>query len=236
MKRLLLLLCLAAMSAVRAEMLVGVQLYDMFKTEAVSVMTAEEYRELKEQLAEEKAVFGAAVRKVQADWNERYKAAVKAGDKDFPKYPSKPFVWVRTCKVKNFTTQKAADEWLAKQSARVNAEMAARANAATQAAKAAKGSVTSGYSGRDDKKNRRRQDKAQMDSAVREKLAEEVELQMATLLKYNRPVPRHFIVDPVAGAEKTLSKQMAAQEAALKAYRERRAAAEAAEAEAKAAE
>ena len=68
--------------------------------------------------------------------------------------------------------------------------------------------------------------------ALKEKLGEEVELQMMALLKYNRPVPRHFIVDPLAGTTtasgtSTIGKKIAKQEAALKAYEQRKAEAEA---------
>ena len=55
---------------------------------------------------------------------------------------------------------------------------------------------------------------------------------MMALLKYNRPVPRHFIVDPLAGTStasgsSTLAKKIAKQEEALKAYEQRKAVAEA---------
>ncbi len=224
-------LCCAALAA-RAEMLVGVQLYDMYKVEAVSVMTSEEFRELKTFLAEEKAVFNKALSAVKRDWVKQYTEARRNGDKDFPKFPTKPFVWPRTCKAKNFTTREAADEWLAKQKARVDAWMAAEAGARKEAQKAAKGAMTKGYSSRDDKKERRHAERDQMDEAVREKLGETVELKMAELLKYNRPVPRHFIIDPMQGTSeaKTMGKQVERQEAAWKRYLENKAKAEAAEA------
>ncbi len=222
-------LCLTFICAclAQAQMTVGVQLFDMYKTEDVYLMTPEEFRELKADIAEEKAVFNRVLSTVKKDWDKQYADARKAGDKLFPKYPTKPFVWVRTVKAKNFSTKKAADEWYAKQKARVNADMTAKAAAIKAATKAAKGSMTAGYKDRDDKKAREKADKIALQDAVKEKLAETVELEMANLLKYNRPVPRHFIVDPIAGAEKTLGKQIAAQEKAIEEYKARKAAAEA---------
>ncbi len=232
MKRLLCALFVGvfALSAM-AQSFVGVQLFDMYKTEEVYLMTSAEFRELQADLREEKSVFNRAVSIVKKDWDKQYAAARKAGDKLFPKYPTKAFVWVRSVKSKNFSNKKSADEWYAKQKGRVNAKMAEQAAAIVAANKAAKGGATAGYSSKEDKKAREKADKKALEEAVKEKLAEEVELQMANLLKYNRPVPRHFIVDPVAGAEKTLAKQIAKQEEALKAYKERKAAAEAATAE-----
>ncbi len=216
---------------VQAQMTIGVQLFDMYKTEEVYLMSSEEFRELKAELAEEKAVFNRVVSKVKKDWDKQYAAARKSGDKMFPKYPTKPFVWVRSMKSKNFSTKKSADEWYAKQKARVNAQMAAKAAAIKEATKAAKGSMTAGYASREDKKAREKADKLALQEAVKEKLAETIELEMASMLKYNRPVPRHFIVDPIAGAEKTLGKQVAAQEKAIEEYKARKAAAEAEAAE-----
>ncbi len=228
MRKMALLMAVAVAAVAQAQQMVGVRLYDMFKTENVLVLTSDEFRQLKADLAEEKRVFSKALNNVKREWTKRVTEARKAGDKDFPKYPTKQFVWVRTCKTKNFTTKAAADEWYAKQKARVDGEMAVKAAAMTAAAKAAKGGMTAGYGSRDERKERQKAERKQMETAVMEKLGEEVELQMALLLKYNRPVPRHFIVDPVAGAEKNLSKQILKQEEALKAYQERKAAAEAA--------
>lgn len=232
MRALLLIAALCGALVARAEMLVGVQLFDMYKVEAVSIMTSEEFRELKAFLAEEKSVFNKAYQAVQKDWVKQYAEARRNGDKDFPKFPTKPFIWLRTCKAKNFTTRKAADEWYAKQKARVDAWMSAEAGARKAAAKAAKGAITKGYSSRDDKKERRHADRDQMAEAVKEKLGELVELKMAELLKYNRPVLRHFIIDPLEGTAeaKNMGKQVARQEAAWKRYLETKAKAEAAEA------
>lgn len=234
MKRLLatIVICCAFLSA-RAEMLVGVQLYDMYKVEAVSVMTSEEFRELRGFLAEEKRVFNKAYAAVRQEWTKQYTEARRNGDKDFPKFPTKQFIWPRTCKAKNFATREAADEWLAKQKERVNAWMAAEAGARKEAEKAAKGAITRGYASRDDKKARRHADRDQMEAAVKEKLGEFVELKMAELLKYNRPVPRHFIIDPMQGTSeaKTIGKKVERQEAAWKKYLENKAKAEAASAE-----
>lgn len=232
MRALLLMAALCGAFAARAEMLVGVQLYDMYKVEAVSVMTPEEFRELKGFLAEEKAVFGKALAAVRQDWTKQYNEARRNGDKDFPKFPTKPFVWPRTCKAKNFTTREAADAWLAKQKARVDAWMASEAGAQKKAAKAALSAATKGYADRDDKKERRHAERDQMAAAVKEKLGEVVELKMAEMLKYNRPVPRHFIIDPNQGTSeaKTMGKQVERQEAAWKKYLETKAKAEAAEA------
>ncbi len=229
MKRVIICLSLILCAWVaRAQMTIGVQLYDMFKTEMVFLMTPEEFRELKAEIAEEKAIFNRVVSKVKKDWDKQYAAARKAGDKLFPRYPTKPFIWVRSVKSKNFSTRKAAEEWYAKQKARVDAAMAARAAAIKEATKASKGAITAGYQSRDDKKAREKADKLALQEAVKEKLGEQIMLEMSALLKYNRPIPIHFIVDPVAGAEKTLGKQIAAQEQALEEYRARKAEAEAA--------
>ncbi len=228
MKRVLFCIALTLCAwGARAQMTVGVQLFDMFKTEEVYLMTPEEFRELKAELAEEKAVFNRAVSVVKKDWDKQYAAARKSGDKLFPKYPTKAFVWVRTVKSKNFSTKKSADEWYAKQKARVNGVMAAKAAAIKEATKSAKGAITAGYSSREDKKAREKADKLALQEAVKEKLVEAIMLEMSNLLKYNRPIPKHFIVDPVAGAEKNLGKQIEAQEKALEEYKARKAAAEA---------
>ncbi len=229
---LLFAVCVAACLA-RAEMVVGVQLFDMYKVEAVSVMTTEEFRALKADLNEEKRVFNKAFQTVKADWTKQYNEARRAGDKDFPKFPTRAFIWPRTAKTRNFSTREAANEWLAKQQARIDGEMAAAAGAREKAAKASKSSVTAGYKSRDDRKARRQAEKAELEAALKEKLGEAVEVQMASMLKYNRPVPRHFIVDPLsgtttAGGTSQVGKQIAKQEAALKAYEARKAAAEAA--------
>ncbi len=223
----LLIGCLAPL--LRAEQLVGVQLFDMYKVEAVSIMTPEEFRELKAFIQEESRVFNKAYGAIRKDWEKQYKDAVRAGDKDFPKFPSKPFVWVRSCKSKNFSSREAAEAWLAKQKGRVDAWMAAEAGKQKAAQKAAKGAMTKGYSGRDDKKARRHAERDQMNAAVKEKLGEMIEFKMAELLKYNRPVPRHFIVDPMQGTSeaKNMGKRIERQEAAWKRYLENKAKAEA---------
>lgn len=209
---------------------VGVQLYDMYRTEAVYLMTSEEVRALKADLSEEKRVFNKAFSTVKRQWTKDQTAALKAGNKDFPKFPTKTFIWVRTAKFKNFSTDAAANEWYAKQQGRVNADMSAKAAAAMAAIKAAKGSVTAGYKDRDDKKARRHADKVEMTEAAKEKISELIEIEMAALLKYNRPVPKHFIYDPVAGADKNVQKDIDKQEEALKQYQKRKAEAEAGEA------
>ena len=233
MKALLFLAAACAALTARAETYVGVRLFDMYKVEAVSVMTTEDFRELRAELAEEKRVFNKALQTVKRDWTKQYNEARKAGDKDFPKYPTKAFIWPRSVKTRNLPTKEAADEWLAKQQARVDADHAALAAAQSAAAKSSKGSATAGYKDRDDKKARRQAEKAQLDEALKEKLGEAVELQMMALLKYNRPVPRHYVVDPIAGATtasglSAIGKKIAQQEEALKAYKQRKAEAEAA--------
>lgn len=231
-RALLLALALGAAALAPAQMRVGVQLFDMYKVERASVMTTEELRELQAEIREEQSVFRRAFAAVKRDWDKQYAEARKAGDKDFPKFPTKAFIWPRSVKTRNFSTQKAADEWLAKQQARIDAEMAALAGARARQAKASSAAATAGYKSRDDRKARRQAEKDELQAALREKLGEQVELQMAALLKYNRPVPRHFVIDPLAGVNTAggvseVGKQAARQEAALKAYRERKAAAEA---------
>ncbi|MEG1480304.1 MAG: hypothetical protein RSD41_04805 [Kiritimatiellia bacterium] len=213
--------------AVRAQMLVGVQLFDMYGTEAVSVMTKEEFNALRADLNEEKSVFNKALTAVKKEWTAQYAKAKKAGDKDFPKFPTRAFMEFRSVKTKNFATRESADKWLEKQSKRVDAEMTVMAEMIKEAQKAAKGAATQGYGSREDKKKRRHAEKTDLDAAVKEHLGEMVELQMASMLKYQRPVPRIFIMDPLAGAEKDVQKQMDKQEKALEVYRQRKAAAEA---------
>ena len=213
-------------------MYVGVRLFDMYKVEKALVMTTEELRELQADLNEEKRVFNKAVQTVKKDWTKQYNEARKAGDKDFPKYPTKAFIWPRSVKVQRFSSKEKADEWLAKQQARIDADHAAISAAQQKAAKSGSSSAIAGYKSRDDRKARRQAEKAQLQEALKEKLGEEVELQMMALLKYNRPVPRHFIVDPLAGTStasgsSTLAKKIAKQEEALKAYEQRKAEAEA---------
>ena len=229
----LLLAALCAAALGHAQLRVGVQLFDMYKVEQASVMTPEEWRELQQELREEQSVFRRAYATVKRDWDKQYAEARKAGDKDFPKFPTKAFIWPRSAKTRNFSTQKAADDWLAKQKARINADMSSKAAAQAALGQAYKGGkATEGYKSRDDRKARRQAEKDELQAALREKLGEQVELQMASMLKYNRPVPRHFIVDPLsgtntAGGVSEVGKQIAKQEAALKAYRERKAKAEA---------
>lgn len=231
MRRAIFLLLTCVTSALYAQARQGVQLFDMYKTEAVYLMTADEVKQLKADLAEEKKFFAKAFNKVKKDWEKQHRDAVKAGDKDFPKFPTKAFVWVREMKVKSLSSDEAAQEWYKKQKTRVDAKMAAQAAAIEKAKKAAKGEFTRGYSSRDDKKARKKADKASMDVAVREKLGEMVALELSTMLKHNRPIPIHFIIDPVAGAEEAMTKKIDKQTAALKAYEERKAAAESAGAE-----
>lgn len=225
MKRVLftLLLAAAGAAAVRAETIIGVQLFDMYKVEAVSLMSPEQFKELKAEIAEEKAVFNKAMAKVKKDWDKQFADARKAGDKDFPKYPTKPFVFLREVKSKTFTTQKAADAWFAKQKARVDGEMVAKLNEQKNAMKAAKNLLDTGYSSRDEKKARKKAEKADMNNAVREKLAEVVEVEMSALLKFNRPIKRHYVFDPLVGPDTHTEKKIAAFEAAYKAYQERKA-------------
>lgn len=222
MRALILLFAVSAGVMLRAETRYGVQLFDMHKVEAVSLMSSEEFNTLKAEINEEKRQFNRALATVKKAWTKRVTEAQKQGDRDFPRYPNKPFVWVRTFKVKSFTDAKAADAWLAKQKQRVDAEYTALVSAKKQAMKQAKGALTSGYSSRDEKKARKRAEKKEMDDVVREKLCEEVEMTMATLLAFNRPVPRHFVFDPVEGPDTHTAKQMAQQEAALKLYKERK--------------
>ena len=226
MKRLMWTLLLAAAGAaavVRAETIIGVQLFDMYKVEAVSLMSPEQFKELKAEIAEEKAVFNKAMSKVKKDWDKQFADARKAGDKDFPKYPTKPFVFLREVKNKSFTSQKAADAWFAKQKARVDGEMVAKLNEQKNAMKAAKNLLDTGYSSRDEKKARKKAEKADMNNAVREKLAEVVEVEMSALLKFNRPIKRHYVFDPLVGPDTHTEKKIAAFEAAYKAYQERKA-------------
>ena len=225
-KSLLTLSLITLSSALALAAKTGVQLYDMYKVEQVYLMTSEEVRELKAELAEEKRVFNKAFSTVKAKWTKDQTAALKAGNKDYPKFPTKAFIWVRTAKFKTFATDDAANDWFAKQKARVSSAMAAQAEANMNAIKAAKSGVTAGYKSRDDRKERKRADKTEMSNAAKEKAGEYIELEMATLLKYNRPVPRHFVYDPVAGADKNVQKDMDKQDAALKLYRERKAAGE----------
>ena len=232
MKAFILLLSLCAATFAHAQMYVGVRLFDMYKVEKALVMTTEELRELQADLNEEKRVFNKAVQTVKKDWTKQYNEARKAGDKDFPKYPTKAFIWPRSVKVQRFSSKEKADEWLAKQQARIDADHAAISAAQQKAAKSGSSSAIAGYKSRDDRKARRQAEKAQLQEALKEKLGEEVELQMMALLKYNRPVPRHFIVDPLAGTStasgsSTLAKKIAKQEEALKAYEQRKAVAEA---------
>lgn len=224
MKRLLftLLLAAAGVAAVRAEVLTGVQLFDMYKVEAVSIMSAEEFKTLREQIAEEKAVFNKAFSNVKRNWDKQVADARKSGDKEFPAFPTKPFIFVRTFKAKTFTSQKAADEWLAKQKARVAGDIASRLAAQKKAMNAAKNLLDTGYSSRDEKKQRRKAEKADMDMAVREKMGEQVETEMASMLKFNRPIPRHYLYDPLVGPDTHTEKKIAAYEAAFKAYQARK--------------
>ncbi len=223
MRALLLLVVASAGVMLRAETRYGVQLFDMHKVEAVSLMSSEELNTLKAEINEEKRQFNRALSTVKKAWMQRLAEAQKQGDRDFPRFPNKPFVWVRSFKVKSFTDAKAAEAWLAKQKQRVDAEHTALVSAKKQAMKQAKGALTAGYSSRDEKKARKRAEKHEMESVVREKLGEEVETTMATLLAFNRPVPRHFVYDPVEGPDTHTAKQMAQQEAALKLYKERKA-------------
>ena len=224
MKRLLFTLLVAASAAaVRAETIIGVQLFDMYKVEAVSLMSPEQFKELKAEIAEEKSVFNKAMATVKKNWDKQFADARKAGDKDFPRYPTKPFVFLREVKSKTFTTQKAADAWFAKQKARVDGAMVAKLNEQKNAMKAAKNLLDTGYSSRDEKKARKKAEKADMDNAVKEKLAEFVEVEMSALLKFNRPIKRHYVFDPLVGPDTHTEKKIAAFEAAYKAYQERKA-------------
>ncbi|MDO4528090.1 MAG: hypothetical protein Q4C03_04835 [bacterium] len=231
MKRFILLVTAFCALCLHAQKRYGVQLFDMYKTEAVYLMDAEEVKQLKDDLAEEKRHFNKALSNVKKTWTQQHKEAVKAGDKDFPKFPTKTFVWVRTMKVKNNSTDEAANEWYTKQKKRVDEKMTEQAAAIKAAQKAAKGEFTRGYASRDDKKARKKADKLAMDVAVREKLGEMVSLELSTMLKHNRPIPIHFIIDPVAGAEESMTKKIDKQDALMKAYEERKAAAEAADIE-----
>lgn len=189
-------------------------------------MTSEEKRELEQEIREEARIFKKAYDCVKKRWTKEYSAAVKSGDRDFPKFPSKPFIWVREAKYKSLTSDKAADAWFAKEKARVNAAKTAQAAANMRAIKAAQSSATAGYKGHDDKKERQNAAKQEMDDAVKEKLGEVIEEEMAKLLKFNRPVKRHFVYDTVAGADTNVQKLIDKQDEALKKYRERKAAAE----------
>lgn len=220
------LICAAVLC--RAQIQVGVQLFDMYGTEAVMLMDRDQFNELRAEITEETRVFRKAFANVKKQWDTQYKEAVKAGNRDFPKFPSKKFIEPRKIKSKTLTTEKAANEWLTKQAARVDAAMAAKAKQIEAYNKGAGGAIISGYSGRDDKKARRKAEKKEMELATMEHLGEMVEVEMATLLKYNRPVPRNFIYDPVAGASKQVGELIAKQNEALEAYRKRKAEAEAA--------
>ena len=229
-KYLALVLIFVCSAALSAESVVGVRLFDMYKTEAVSLMTRDEFAELKANISEEKRAFAKVYSETKREWAKKYTAARRAGDKDFPKFPTRPFIWSRTFKYQNFSTRERGEEWLAKQQTKIDAEMTAKAAAIEAANKAGKGAVTKGYASRDAKKAAQQAEKKQMESAIQEHLAEQMIADMAKYLKYSRPVPIHFIVDPVAGAQKIMQGKMEAQEKALADYAKRKAAAEAAEA------
>lgn len=226
----LLTLCLVGFAWVaQAQLRYGVQLFDMHKTEAIYLMSADELRELKAEIAEENRYFKKAYGEVKREWDKQYAKALRSGDKTFPKFPTKSFIWVRSLKSKSLSSEDAAQEWYEKQKRRVDEEMTERAAAIEQAKKAAKGEFTRGYASRDDKKARRKAAKADMDLAMKEKMSELIMLKLSEMLKYNRPIPVHFIIDPVAGAEEQMQKKIKKQDDAIAAYKERKAAAEAAE-------
>lgn len=231
-KRFALLLALCATLPSFAATLYGVQLFDMYGTEDTLLLEKDAYDELKAEIAEEKKVFNKVLSEVRKDWEKQVKEARKSGDKEFPDFPKKDFIQVRTMKVKQFASKADADKWYAKQKGRTTSALTAKANAEKAAAKAAKGSATAGYKDRDAKKARKKAEKSEMDAAVREKLSEEIVAKMSDYLKYNRPVPRIIAIDAMAGAEEGgadahIAKEIAKQEAALQAYRERKAQAEA---------
>jgi hypothetical protein len=224
MKKLLTLCSVVITLVAHAQVRYGIQLFDMHKTEAVFIMTTEQVQELKAEISEEKRFFKKAFNEVKREWDKTYAAAVKSGDKTFPKFPTKTFIWERSFKSKTFSSEDAANEWYAKQKRRVDAAMAARAEEIKNAKKAAKGEFTRGYSSRDDKKARKKAAKADMDVAMKEKMSEMIMLKLSEMLEYNRPIPVHFIYDPIAGAEEVMLKQIKKQDEAIAAYKERKAA------------
>ncbi len=218
-KCLLCLLLVCAQGFTFAATVNGVTLYDMYGTREVSLMSREELLELQALLKEEKSVFPKAMAEVTKYWDALLKEADKRGIKTFPKIPKTFKMEPRYVKIKGNMDEKAGDKWLTKQRKIVDAEMTVMAKAIKKAEKAAKSSAVK-FLG---KKAQRARDKADLDAAVSERIGMRVEAAMARLLKYNRPVPRIFIVDPVAGPEKFVKKQMAIQEAALAAYENRKA-------------
>lgn len=227
----LLTLCLAL--PVLAETFYVVQLFDMYGTEDTLLLNKEEYNELRDEIKEEQRVFKKVLSEVKKDWEKQVKEARKSGDKEFPEFPKKEFMQVRSIKVKQCSSKADADKVFAKQKGRTTNALSAKAAREKSAASAAKGSATAGYRDSDDKKERKKAEKAQLEAAVAEKLSEVIEAKMAENLKYQRPVPRIIAIDAMAGAEKGAADAHIAvaiekQEAALKAYRERKAQAEAA--------
>ncbi len=224
MKTVVLICSLLCAVWVQAQAIVAVRLYDMYGTEAVKLMSREEFNELRAEIAEEKKVFRAAFAQVKKNWEKKRAAAIKMGDKSFPKFPSGNFVKTRYYKEKTINGQDNANAWLSQNQGRINGIMAAQAAATEQHNKSASGALISGYSGRDDKRAKKKAEKAEMKDAVIEHLREEVSKEMTTRLKYHRPIPVHFIYDPVAGGSKQIKAKVEEQEAAMEAYRKRKAA------------
>ncbi len=211
-----------------AQAIVAVRLFDMNEVENVMLMSREEFNELRAEIQEENKVFRKALANVKKNWDKKRADAIKAGDKEFPKFPSGNFVRPRYFKEKTINGQEKANAWLAQNQGRINAMMSAQAAAMAQYNKSASGKLIQGYSGRDDKKAKKKAEKDEMKAAMIERMREEIATEMSSLLKYNRPIPVHFIYDPVAGASKQIAEQIKEQEKALEAYKQRKEAAEAA--------
>lgn len=220
MKQLLCLFtCIGFSLCASAQLYNGITLYDMYEVPEVKLLTYAETNELKAELAEERRMFPKAVATAKKNWDALQKAAVKAGIKDYPKFPRRLEMKVRRIKIRGGMNKVVADKWLEKQISNTDEEMAELAAARKAAIKAAKASATN-FKG---KKAQRKADQADMEAAVAEKVGEKVEAELAKLLKYNRPVPKIFIIDPIGGPEKYDKISIVAQEAKIKAYQERKA-------------
>lgn len=212
------LACCAA-GSLWAQSVTGVILTDMFGTQEAKLMTSEELKELKANLKEEKSIFPKAVATLKKEWDKAYAAAVKAGDKTYPKFPKRLPFSIREIKTKGPLSSKDATKWLETQTTRLNGVMTAKAAAKKKQEKVQKANATAALS---DAKAQKERDKDDMSIAVKEQLGLMMEVKMAEMLKYNRPVPRIFICDPVEGPGKVEKKLIEKQDKLLEEYRARK--------------
>lgn len=212
MKRFILLPALVFACLCGAQSVTLVELTDMYGTDEVMLMTAEELRTLKAEIQAETSAYPKAFAAAKKEWE---KMAKESEMKDYPKFVD-PKMSARKIKTRGPMSQKQGEAELDKRKIRLEREHAAKAEAEKEKTKAAKAKLTSAAT---NNKKDKMDAKDDMREAVKERVEKMIEAEMEKILE--RPVPKVFIVNAAAGMSEAQQKEKEKQEAKLQAAREK---------------